>query len=82
MRQTMKERFGESRTIAVFPMYNCGGLEVLEADFNCDSQIVAAFNFGEGRKHIHVHNVHYTDTGRPYIWKLHKRYYLDLFMLV
>lgn len=81
-RLTVKEQFINRKTIAVLPMCNFGGLEVIENDFNCDSQIVAAFNFGKGRTHIHVHNVHYSPSGRAYIWKLHRRYYLDEFMRV
>ena len=81
MRMTIREQFIDRRTAAVLPLTAYHGIEIIEDDFNCSSgQVVAAFYRPCHRDNIRVHNVHYTSSGRAYIWKLHKRWYLDEFM--
>lgn len=71
-----------ARTIAVIPLSNHGGLEILESGTNCDDQLLACFNFGNGREYFHFHNVHCTPSGRAFIRKMGVRYYLDQMMRV
>lgn len=80
-RETIREKYIDRIAVAVLPFTAYHGVEIIEDDFNCpDAQVVAAFYRPCHRDCIRVHNVHYTSSGRAYIWKLHKRYYLDEFM--
>ena len=71
---TLYKEFADTKAIAVIPLSNWGGLEILAIN---DDQLLACFNFGTGRQQIRWHNVHYPESGRAFIRKQGVRYYLD-----
>lgn len=81
MRTPIYKKYANAKTIGVLPLCNFGGLEILETEYTC-GPILACFNYGNGRKHFHFHNVHTSQSGRMYIRKLGTRYYLDQIMRV
>lgn len=81
MKTPIYKKYANARAIGILPLCNFGGLEILETEYNC-GPILACFNFGEGRTDFHFHNVHYSESGRAYIRKCGRRYFLDLVMRV
>ena len=70
----LKHYYKNAVPIGTYPLCNFGGLAILAIE---DRQAVAAFNFGEGYKQIRRHTIYCTYTGRAYIRKNGRRYYLD-----
>ena len=81
MRTPIYRKYATAKAVAVLPLSNWGGLEILETEYTGEP-ILACFNYGSGRKNFHFHNVHRTESGRYYIRKLGTRYYLDQMMRV
>lgn len=66
------------RPSAVLPLSNFGGLAILDtlSEYG-ETFIVAAWDFGTGYKNIHRHKVQETTSGRFFIRKGNRRFYLD-----
>lgn len=71
------KEYENTKPVGVLPLSNWGGLEIL--NINCED-CIACFNWGHGRELIRKHNLIYTASGRVYIRKMGKRYYLDEIM--
>ena len=74
-------KYKAAKTLGVLTLSNWGGLEILKTEYTGEP-ILACFNFGGERQNFHFHNVHHTSSGRAFIRKLGKRYYLDQIMRV
>ena len=62
------------KPVGTIHLCNWGGLEVLSIN---NEEVVACFNFGNGREMFNTHKIIYTSSGRAYFRKQGKRYYLD-----
>lgn len=74
------KKYADTKAIAVLPMCNFGGIEILDVDYG--GIFIACFNFGTGRQQIRRHKIYYSPSGRDYIRKQGKRYYLDTMLRV
>lgn len=68
------KKYSDAQPVGVYPLCNFGGLAILEVG---DEEAVAAFNFGEGNKDIRKHKICYLPSGRAFIRKRRRRYYID-----
>ena len=75
---TLKERYQDVAPVGVYPMSNFGGLAVL--DIISDETAVCAWHYGDGYESIRQHQIFHTYTGRAYIRKAGRRFYLDQIM--
>lgn len=80
--EPMYKRYAETKPLAVFPMNNFGGLEILDVVGATTDYAVACFNWGNGRQKIRKHIISTSPSGRTYIRKYGVRYYLDQMMRV
>lgn len=78
---TLKTKYAETVAVAVFPECNWGGLEILDVEYGINDTVIACYNFGSGRTSIRRHRIYDTASGRSYIRKGNRRYYLDDMML-
>lgn len=78
---TLKQRYKDARPIVVYPITNFGGLVILDIDY-IDNCVVTAWDFGDGYMSIRRHKVYYSASGRDYIVKAKRRYYIDDFVRV
>ena len=76
----LKNYYKEAAPVGVYIMNNFGGLAIL--DILSDESVIAAWHYGEGYEGIRRHQVYYTYTGRAYIRKAGRRFYLDQIMRV
>ena len=76
----LKSYYKEATPVGVYVMNNFGGLVIL--DILSDESVIAAWHYGEGYEGIRRHQVYYTYTGRAYIRKASRRFYLDQIMRV
>lgn len=74
----LKSYYKEASPVGVYIMNNFGGLAIL--DILSDESVIAAWHYGEGYEGIRRHQVYYTYTGRAYIRKAGRRFYLDQIM--
>ena len=74
----LKNYYKEASPVGVYIMNNFGGLAIL--DILSDESVIAAWHYGEGYEGIRRHQVYYTYTGRAYIRKAGRRFYLDQVM--
>lgn len=77
MKEVLYKKYADTPAIGVLPLSNWGGLEIL--DLNCKTA-VACFNWGTGRQMIKRHNITYTTSGKAFIRKQGRRYYLNEIM--
>ena len=63
--------------IASYPTCNFGGLVVLSINQDFSNTVTSGFDFGDGLQGVRTTSIHYTTTGRPYIIRYQKAYYLD-----
>ena len=63
--------------IASYPTCNFGGLVVLSINQDFNNTVTSGFDFGNGLQGVRTTSIHYTITGRPYIIRYQKAYYLD-----
>ena len=80
MNQPLYKQYGNTKPIGVYPMSNWGGLEILDIVDGGDTMI-AAWNFGTRQK-IKRYHIQYTPSGRAYIRKEGRRFYVDQMMRV
>ena len=74
----LKNYYKDAAPVGVYPMNNFGGLAIL--DIISDEMVIAAWHYGDGYESIRRHQIFYTYTGRAYIRKRSRRYYLDQIM--
>lgn len=78
MKTTLSKQYESRRPLAVLPLSNFGGLAILDILSECgDSIIIAAWNFGRGYENTRRHTVKETTSGRSFIRKGNRRFYLD-----
>lgn len=58
--------YADKKPIAVYPMGNWGGLEVLDIIYGINDYAVVRFNFGEPDKKVHKVKIYY-DRQTPHI---------------
>lgn len=76
----MRESFPPKQPIAVFPLTNWGGIEVLGIQNGVDDKVEVAINTGSTRKQRGPYKVYTTARGRTYFIMDSIRYYLDDFV--
>ena len=79
MSTNYEKEYGNVNAIGVLQLTNYGGLEILGMD---PENVVACFNFGNGREMIRSHKIIYCGNGRAYFRKMGRRYYFDQIMRV
>ena len=47
------EKYADKKPIAVYPMSNWGGIEILDIEHGIDDYAICRYNFGEPEKKIH-----------------------------
>ena len=62
----MKEYVGK-QPVAVYPMSNWGGLEILDIIYGVDDYAVARYNFGEPESNLHKVKINYDASGNPFV---------------
>ena len=67
--------------IAVYPLSNWGGVEIMEIENGINDLVVWRYNFGSAGK-AHKTKVDYTTAGRAFFRTKHFRVYLDQCMRV
>lgn len=77
---TLKNYYRHAAPVGVYPLNNFGGLAIL--DIINDETAVAAWSYGEEYENIRRHQIFYTYTGRAYIRKAGRRFYLDQILRV
>ena len=78
MKTTLSKQYESRRPLAVLPLSNFGGIAVLDVINECGGTvIVAAWNFGRGYENTRRHTVKETTSGRSFIRKGNRRFYLD-----
>lgn len=70
------KQYENAAPVGVYTICNFGGLAVLDISSDGESA-VCAWHFGEKYENIRRHRIHTTYTGRAYIRKNGRRYYLD-----
>ena len=75
---TLKQIYKDAAPVGLYPLSNFGGLAVL--DIIGDECAVCAWHYGDGYESIRRHQIFYTYTGRAYIRKAGRRFYLDQIM--
>ena len=76
--QPLYKQYENAAPVGVYVLSNFGGLAVL--DIQDDETAVCAWHWGEGYQKIRRHRIHMTYTGRAYIRKAGRRFYLDQIM--
>ena len=75
---TLKQIYKDAAPVGLYPISNFGGLAILEIiDDEC---AVCAWHYCDGYENIRRHQIFYTYTGRAYIRKAGRRFYLDQIM--
>ena len=74
---TLKEMYKDKQSIATVCLCNWGGLEVLDVLYGIEDYLVTCFNYGDGRTSISRNKIYHTTSGRDYIRKCGRRFYLD-----
>lgn len=76
----MRESFPLKPPIAVYPLTNWGGVELLGVQNSVDDKVEVAINTGSTRKQRGPYKVYTTARGRTYFIMDSIRYYLDDFV--
>lgn len=72
-----------SRAIAVYPVCNHGGYEILRYDCIAgEERVRVAINNGESRRDCGYRKISYTTTGRAFFKMFGLRLYLDQFIKI
>lgn len=79
---TLKEQYKNTMAIGYASISNWGGLEVLDVLYGIDNYLVTCLNWGEGRTRISRNKIYTTASGREYIRKDGRRFYLDEIMRI
>ena len=75
-RETLAEKYVDAAPVGVAALSNFGGLAVLDILEGGDV-VVAGWDFGSGYQKIRRHKVQYTTSGRAYVRKENRRFYMD-----
>ena len=68
MTEAEMAEYENKEPIAVYPVSNCGGIEILDVLYGIDDYVVCRYNFGEPEKKLHRVKVKYKGTGLPYVY--------------
>ena len=69
MTKVEMEQYRDKKPIAVYPMGNWGGVEILDIIHGIDDYVIARYNFGEPEKDkLHRVKIKYNKSGTPYIF--------------
>lgn len=79
---TLKEMYKDIPAVGYVGLSNWGGLEVLDVLYGIDDYLVTCFNYGDGRTRISRNKIYTAASGRCYIRKSGRRFYLDEIMRV
>ena len=79
---TLKEQYKNTMAIGYAGLSNWGGLEVLDVIYGIDNYLVTCLNWGEGRTRISRNKIYTNASGREYIRKDGRRFYLDDIMRI
>lgn len=74
------KKYKTTEPVGTLCLCNWGGLEILDIIYGIDDYVIACFNFGTGRQQIRRHKVMTAPSGKTYIKKQGKRYYLNEIM--
>ena len=58
------EKYKDKKPIAVYPMSNWGGVEILDIEYGIDDYVIWRYNCGEPEKILHKAKI--KDSGRGY----------------
>lgn len=61
-------QYKDREPIAVYPMSNWGGVEILDILYGIDDYVVCRYNFGEPEKKLHRVKIQHTKGGIPFIY--------------
>lgn len=70
------KQYESAAPVGVYTICNFGGLAILDISDDGESA-VCAWSYGDGYQNIRRHKINYTYTGRAYIRKSGRRYYMD-----
>lgn len=59
MTKAEMEKYKDKKPIAVYPMSNWGGIEILDIEYGIDDYVICRFNFGEPEDKLHRVKVTY-----------------------
>lgn len=81
---TLKEQYKNAMAIGYASISNWCSLEVLDVfyGYGIDDYLVTCFNRGDGRTRISRNKIYTTASGREYIRKDGRRFYLDEIMRI
>ena len=78
----LKERYANSRPFAVYADSAFSGVVLLAVEYGVDDMVIAATEYDGQRTGIRRHKIYQTPSGRCYIRKYNRRYYLENFLNV
>ena len=76
------ERYKDKTPIAVFPMSNWGGVEILDIEYGIDDYVVCRYNFGETEEKLHRLMIRTSNDGQTFFVLDSRTIYLDECMRV
>lgn len=53
------EQYRDKKPIAVYPMSNWGGIEILDIEYGIDDYVICRYNFGEPEDRLHRVKINY-----------------------
>lgn len=68
MTKEEQEYYSSKTPIAVYPVSNWGGVEILDILYGTDDYVVCRYNFGEPEKKLHRVKVQHNKGGIPFIF--------------
>lgn len=68
MTKVEMEQYRDKKPIAVYPMSNWGGVEILDVLHGIDDYVICRYNFGEPEDKLHRVKVKYNKNGLPFIF--------------
>ena len=69
--------YKDKKPVAVYPMSNWGGIEILDIEHGIDEYVIARFNFGTVEEKLHRIKIEYNKHGVPYFIMSGNRVRLD-----
>ena len=76
------EQYKDKTPIAVFPMSNWGGVEILGIEYDIDDYVVCRYNFGEPEEKLHRLMIRTDNDGQTFFVLDSRTIYLDECMRV
>lgn len=79
---TLKERYADTKPIGVYADSAFSGIVILAVEYGIDDIVITAAEYDGRRTGIRRHKIYQTPSGRCYIRKYNRRYYLENFLNV